>query len=182
MRSITKSILFGAIALAVPAAVAAQEQGEPEVDPLVPPVEVCTVTLEPAELPAGEEAVHVMGTLSGDFGPVTGFEAPAESGLVIAEADDIPLDEMANEVVEEVEEIEEIEVEVEEGEVEIDAEVETEELAYAPIEPGAEPNTFAAWLSTEKSLAGAFNVSFTTATAACDATLTVVVAGETEDN
>lgn len=178
MRSITKSILFGAIALAVPAAVVAQEQGEAEVE-AVPAVEACTVTLEPAELPAGEEAVHVLGALSGDFGPVTGFEAPAESGLVIAEAAAIPLDEMAHEVVEEVEEVE---VEVEEGEVEVEVEVETEELAYAPIVPGEEPNTFATWLSTEKSLAGAFNVSFTTATGACDATVTVVTAGETEDN
>lgn len=180
MRSITKSILFGAIALAVPAAVVAQEQGEAEVE-AVPAVEACTVTVEPAELPAGEEAVHVLGALSGDFGPVTGFEAPAESGLVIAKAAAIPLDEMAHEVVEGVE-VEVEEVEVEEGEVEVEVEVETEELAYAPIVPGAEPNSFAAWLSTEKSLAGAFNVRFTTATGACDATVTVVTAGETEDN
>lgn len=176
MRSITKSILFGALVLAVPAALAAQEDGEAEVE-AVPTVEACTVTLEPAELPAGEEAVHVQGTLSGDFGAVTGFEAPEESGLAIAEADDIPLDELANEAVEV-----EVEAEAEDDEVEVEVDTETEELAYAPIEPGVEPNTFSTWLSTEKSLAGAFDVRFTTATGACDATVTVVAAGETEGN
>jgi len=175
MRSITKSILFGALVLVVPAALAAQEDGEAEVE-AVPTVEACTVTLEPAELPAGEEAVHVQGTLSGGVGPVTGFEAPEESGLAFAEADDIPLDEMAHEVVEEVE------VEAEDDEVEVEVDTETEELAYAPIDQGDEPNAFSTWLSTEKSLAGAFDVRFTTATGACDATVTVVTAGETEGN
>ena len=179
MRSITKSILFGALVLVVPAALAAQEDGEAEVE-AVPTVEACTVTLEPAELPAGEEAVHVQGTLFGGVGPVTGFEAPEESGLAFAEADDIPLDEMANEAVEEVEV--EVEAEAEDDEVEVEVDTETEELAYAPIEQGDEPNAFSTWLSTEKSLAGAFDVRFTTATGACDATVTVVTAGETEGN
>jgi hypothetical protein len=179
MRS-NKFILLGTLFLALPAAAVAQQEGEAEVEAEAA-VEACTVTLQPTDLPAGQEAVHVMGTLSGDFGPVTGFEASTESGLAIAEADDIPLDEMANEEVEAVEEIE-VETDVEEGEVEVEVEAETEELEYSPIVAGAEPNTFSLWLSTENAAAGAFDVIFTTAEASCDATVTVVTEGETEDN
>jgi hypothetical protein len=179
MRS-TRSMLFGAVILALPAAAVAQQEGEAQAEAEVA-VESCTVTLQPTDLPAGEEAIHVMGTLSGDFGAVTGFEAPAESGITLAETDDIPLDEMANDEVEVVDEVE-VEAEVEEGEVEVEAEaeMETEELEYSAIEAGTEPNTFTVWLSTEAAAAGAFDVSFTTAEAACDATVTVVTEGETE--
>ena len=185
MRS-TKSILLGALLVMAPAAAVAQEQTEEEATP-EPAVEACTVTLQPTDLPAGESAIHVMGTLSGDFGAVTGFSAPAESGIVLADADDIPRAEMANEEVEGEAEAE-VEGEVEEGEAEVEAEVEAdevvevEELGYSAIEMGTEPNTFSLWLSTAEAVAGAFNVTFATGEGACEATVTVVTEGETEGN
>ena len=181
MRS-TRLMLFGALVLALPAAAVAQQEAEAQAEAEVA-VEACTVSLQPTDLPAGQSAIHVMGTLSGDYGVVTGFEAPAESGITLAEADDIPLDEMANEEVEVVEEVEvEAEVEEDEIEVEVEADVKTEELEYSAIEAGTEPNSFTLWLSTEEAVAGAFDVVFTTADSACDATVTVVTEGETEDN
>jgi hypothetical protein len=153
MRSNMKPILLAALFVGlVPGAVLAQEQDEVEVEEIT----ACTVEVDPAELPAGEAAIHVLATLSENLGPLTGFEAPEESGIVIADPADIPRAEMANE-----------------GE---------EEVAPLPIELGAEANVFTVWLSTEEAVAGAFDVRFTTAEGYCDARINVVTAGETEDD
>lgn len=152
MRSNVKPFLVAALFVGlVPGAVLAQEQGEAEVEEIT----ACTVAVEPADLPAGEAAIHVLATLSEDVGPITGFEAPEESGIVIADTKDIPLTEMA-----------------EEGEV---------EKAPKPIELGAEANVFTVWLSTAEAVAGAFDVRFVAGDAYCDARLNVVTEGETQD-
>ncbi|HUG01833.1 MAG TPA: hypothetical protein VML95_08210, partial [Longimicrobiales bacterium] len=157
MRSNMKPILLAALFVGlVPGAVLAQEQDEVEVEVEVEEITGCTVEVDPAELPAGEAAIHALATLSENLGPLTGFEAPEESGIVIADAANIPRAEMANE-----------------GE---------EEVAPLPIELGAEANVFTVWLSTEEAVPGAFDVRFTTAEGYCGARINVVTAGETGDD
>ncbi len=152
MRSNINPLLLSALAVAlVPGAVLAQEQGEAQAEEAV---SACTVEVEPADLPAGEAAVHLLVSPSQDVGAIIGFEAPEESGLVIADVKDIPRSEMA---------------------AEDEAEAEPK-----PIELADEANVYTVWLSTADAVAGTFDVRFATTESYCDGRLNVVTEGETD--
>ncbi len=97
MSKLTSGLFAAALVLALPLTANAQEVAVPTDE-----VEICTATIAPIH---ASEYVAVTAAFDAPFGNVVGIEAPAESGIVLAEEKQT---EMADEAVE--------------GEIEIEAE------------------------------------------------------------
>lgn len=90
-----KKILSGALALALSAVLAPEAADAQERVPTGEEQE-CTATLTPESVQSGQPAVSVTARLSGSVGEVDGFDG-GESGVELAEQDDIPMREMTRE-------------------------------------------------------------------------------------
>lgn len=144
MRDRTKNILSGFLALAlsvllVPGAADAQEQQTPEQGE-------CTVEVTPQPVQSGEAAVSVTARLSQSVGAVEGFEAPDESGLELADANDIQKRSMARE----------------EGEGE-----------PQPIQMARGDSQVTLWLNTENAESGSYEVTLEGANGVCKGNVSV---------
>lgn len=144
MRDRTKDILSGFLALAlsvllVPGAADAQEQQTPEQGE-------CTVEVTPQPVQSGEAAVSVTARLSQSVGAVEGFKAPDESGLELADANDIQKRSMARE----------------EGEGE-----------PQPIQMARGDSQVTLWLNTENAESGSYEVTLEGANGVCEGNVSV---------
>jgi hypothetical protein len=142
MRKHVTPSLIAALALVLPASLlpaTANAQEEPA-EPLV-----CTAQANVEAVPAGEAAYQVVFELSEDIGPVIGIDSP-ESGLVVANPEDLPRVDMAN----------------------------PEEEAPKPIQMSLEAeNTVILWLNSTNGQAGAHDFWLISEAGSCAATVTV---------
>lgn len=138
MRNVITSLpvaLLVATPLALaPNAVSAQDVEAPT---------MCTATVSPAELDAGEAAIHLIASLSEDIGTVTGIVG-AESGITLTSPDALPRVEMS-----------------------------TDEEATKAIAMAEEGNSAGLWLSTQDSEAGTYQIIIEGENGTCQAEVTV---------
>lgn len=145
MSDRTRNILSGFLALAlsvllVPGAADAQEQESPQEGE-------CTVRVTPQPVQTGEAAVSVTARLSQSVGSIEGFEAPDESGLELADPQDIRKRSMARE----------------EGEGE-----------PQPIQMArGEQSQATLWLNTQKAESGSYEVTLQGANGVCKGNVSV---------
>lgn len=142
MRKVTTSLaatFFLALPIAfAPNGVSAQDVEAPQ---------MCTASVQPAAITAGEAAVHLVATLSEDIGSVTGIQS-AESGIAVASPEELPRTEMS-----------------------------TDAEAPKAIAMTAEGNTVGLWLNTLGAEAGTFQVVLEGESGMCHAEVTVTPAG-----
>ena len=134
ITSLPVALLLAAPLALTPTAVNAQDVEAPS---------LCTATVSPAELDAGEAAIHLIASLSEDIGTVTGIQG-AESGITITSPDALPRVEMS-----------------------------TDEEATKAIAMAEEGNSVGLWLSTERSEAGTYQIVLEGEDGTCRAEVTV---------
>ena len=134
MTSLPAALLLSLPVALAPSAVSAQDMEAHE---------MCTASVQPMEIAAGEVSVHLIATLSEDVGSVTGIQS-AESGIAIASPEELPRAEMASDA-------------------------ETPE-AIAMTEEG---NSVALWLNTVNTEAGTYQILLEGENGHCQAEVTI---------
>ncbi len=129
---------FAPLAIAA-SPLAAQEAQPSEAMP------VCSATVKPAQVQAGQKAERIAVTLSSAIGEVSAFSTEqAEAGVKLAEQADLPRTEMANEA-----------------------------EAQKPIEMASENNEVTIWLNTETAEPGTYHFTLQGDSGKCEGSVEI---------